>query len=263
MTELQLFCVPFAGGSSASYYRWRRFLPEAITVVPVELAGRGRRIQETPLEDAYTAAEDVAAQILAQRVPGTPYALWGHSMGALLAYEAYFALSSRTADLPEHMVFTGRGAPQGARRKTSFHTIADDDDFIAAIETYGGSTEEALADPELRRLFLPILRADFKLSETYAWRPRGTRIQCDITVANGRDDMSVAASPMREWAQTTTRGTQLVETPGGHFFLFEHNHVVSDVVASVLSAVRRGPDWDDDLETPQPATLQLVGGACC
>ncbi len=237
MTRLQLFCIPHAGGSSAPYYRWRRIMPEDVLVTPIELAGHGRRLSEDLFDDAYAAARDVAHQIQAHRDPSVPYAIWGHSMGSLLAYEAYFVFREWGAVLPLHIVFSGRGAPQNTGTRTKYSAILDDEQFIAAIQGYGGSTREALAAPELRKLFLPVLRADFKLCEGYTWRPRHHRMACDITVVNGRDDPSVNPAAVTEWARLSSGRTRFLEAPGDHFFCFQGDEVVLQTVRGLLARI--------------------------
>ncbi|HEY1176778.1 MAG TPA: alpha/beta fold hydrolase [Phytomonospora sp.] len=233
MTATQLFCVPHAGGSATAFYKWRRQLPAGIDVQPIELPGRGPRLGEPLVTDAVAAGADVAEHILALRRPGVPYAIWGHSMGTLIAYEAYYALRERTADLPGHLVFSGRQAPHADRETTELHKIADDDAFIAALEIYGGGTREALADPGLRELFLPVLRADFTLSETYEWTPRTADVHCPMTVVNGRRDSTVDHTRLSSWDELTSAGVDHRTAEGDHFFLYTDQPLVNSVAADV------------------------------
>jgi medium-chain acyl-[acyl-carrier-protein] hydrolase len=238
MVTMQLFCVPHAGGSATAFLRWRRELPAGIDVVPVELAGRGTRVDERPLGDATAAGADVATQILAQRRVDVPYAIWGHSMGSLVAYEAYCSLRERTDDLPAHLVVSGRSAPHVPIESKDIHAIANDDAFIAAVDSYGGGTKEALAEPALRALFLPVLRADFRLSETYAWSPRAA-IDCPLTVVNGDDDRSIDRPRVDAWRELAGSDIAFRGAAGGHFFLYQNPGIARTVLADVQSAVYR------------------------
>ncbi|MEV0648305.1 alpha/beta fold hydrolase [Phytomonospora sp. NPDC050363] len=244
MSDMQLFCVPHAGGSATAFLRWRRQLPAGIEVLPVELAGRGPRIADSLVVDARPAGADVAERILAERRPGVPYAIWGHSMGSLIAYEAYYELRERTTDLPGHMIFSGRCAPHSKQKISELHKIADDDAFIAALDVYGGGTKEALADPGLRELFLPVLRADFELSETYRWTARADDIHCDVTVVNGRDDQSVEAARLPEWHELVAGRVDFRTAEGDHFFLHTNQQIVHSVVSDVHSALAGSPAVD-------------------
>ncbi|WP_255577295.1 thioesterase II family protein [Cryobacterium sp. 1639] len=235
---MQLFCLPHAGGSATAFLRWRPELPADVEVLPIELAGRGTRHDERPAIDAASAGADAAMRILAQRRPGVPYAIWGHSMGSLVAYEALSSLRERTDDLPGHLIVSGRSAPHIPLKSNDIHKIANDDAFIAAVDTYGGGTKEALAEPSLRALFLPVLRADFQLSETYAWAQRAA-VDCPITVVNGVDDLSIDRPGVDAWRELAATGIDFRSAPGGHFFLYQNQDIVRSVVADVSAALQR------------------------
>lgn len=239
MRTMQLFCVPHAGGSATSYLRWRKQLPADVDVQPIELPGRGPRIGQPLLTSAYAAGADVAERILEARTPGVPYAIWGHSMGALIAYEAYHALAGGTSDTPGHMVFSGRSAPHSERAETDLYRIADDDAFIAAVESYGGGTQDALRDPGLRELFLPVLRADFELSESYRWTPREERIACPVTIVNGAQDASFDVSRLTDWAELAAGDVRFRVVPGNHFFLHTNQQAVHSVAGEVRESLTR------------------------
>lgn len=233
--RMQLFCVPHAGGSASAFMRWRRFLPTDVDLVPVELPGRGVRMGEKPLTDARSAAADVARHIQDHRRRELPYAVWGHSMGSLIAFEAYHALDHQ--DRPDHMILSGRTAPHTDGRRSTLHRIGNDDAFIAAVDSYGGGTKEALAEPQLRELMLPILRADFELSETYQWSPKDETMSCPVTVVNGRQDTSVTHQRMHAWQELASQEIDFRVVEGDHFFLYTHQQPVETVVAGVRYAL--------------------------
>lgn len=235
---MQLFCVPHAGGSATAFLRWRRELPSEVEVLPIELAGRGTRVDEPPAVDAGTAGADVATHILAQRRPEVPYAIWGHSMGSLIAYEAYSSLRERTDDVPGHLVLSGRSAAHVPLASRDIHAIANDDAFIAAVDSYGGGTKEALAEPSLRELFLPVLRADFQLSETYSWVPRDP-ISCPVMIVNGADDLSVDLARTQDWRELAGSDIEFRSAAGDHFFLYQNPDIVRSVLAAVRTALQR------------------------
>lgn len=237
MTTMQLFCVPHAGGSANAFMPWRKLLPAEVDVRPIELAGRGPRLGEPPAVDARVAAADVAQKILAERRDDVPYAIWGHSMGALIAYETYYAIAERTGDLPGHMVFSGRTAPHSPREATDLYRIADDDAFIAAVESYGGGTQDALRDPDLRALFLPVLRADFELSESYRWTPREDRMSCPVTVVNGDRDDSFDTGRLADWSELAAGPVDHRTAEGNHFFLYANQGIVRSVIDDVRAAL--------------------------
>lgn len=235
--SMQLFCVPHAGGSASSFLRWRRILSPEIEVVPIELAGRGGRLGERLAVDARVAAADVATQILSQRRSAVPYTIWGHSMGSLIAYEAYYELCRQTDDVPGHLVFSGRTPPHVRLSKFDIFRIPNDDSFIAAVDSYGGGTKQAMEESGLREIFLPVLRADFELSESYEWSPKETPINCGVSIVNGNQDASVDLDRVGEWKDLVDGPVSLRSADGDHFFLYSNNSIVSSVVKDVHSAL--------------------------
>ena len=253
MTKPILFCTPHAGGSAGVFMRWRKPLADLVTVVPLELPGRGSRIGEALVDDAVECGEDAAASIreyLAQHATDDQeYIILGHSMGSLVAYETYQALSRRhpgTAErpwMPRHMIFPGRPSPHRTTSTTQYHRIADDDEFIDAIDQYGGGTASALrASEELREMFLPVLRADFKLSETYVWDDDRAPVSCSATILNGSDDRSVSREGAAQWEELITGEVEHEFRPGGHFFLYEDDAAARDVTTAAVNRIARKHD---------------------
>lgn len=238
-----LFCVPYAGGSAAFYMKWKRPLQDLVEVVPIELAGRGTRIVEPTLTSAREHGEDVADAIAARIAdePDREYIIWAHSMGTLVTYEAYHALRRRrereqALPLPAHIVFSGRTPPHIPVTKTEYHGL-DDERFIDAVDTYGAGTAAVLrSSPELLELFLPILRADFRVSETFEWMDHGALIESDVTVLNGVDDPSISHALLGRWQELVARPINDRRVGGGHFFL-EQDDIVRETVHAVVTSL--------------------------
>ena len=162
-TRLRLFCLPYSGASAMVYARWRRALPDWLQVCPLELPGRGMRMDEPLQRDIKTLAAQLADEI--GRDLGSPYALFGHSLGGLLAFELAHALKARNLPAPLALFASGTAGP--ARRDVSEYAIEKtDEQLIARLRELQGTAEEALCNPELMQLMLPILRADFCLLYT-------------------------------------------------------------------------------------------------
>ena len=162
---VRLFCLPHAGSGATSYYRWRRVLPGSVAVCPVMLPGREMRLAEPSLPDAGALADALMAA--SADVLDRPYAIFGHSMGALLAYEWTVRIAAAGLPGPVRLFASGRNAPQIPYTHAVLHRLGEED-FVEALRTrYGGLPEGFLADPEMREVFLPILRADLRLVETY------------------------------------------------------------------------------------------------
>lgn len=233
MKTIQLFCVPYSGGSATIYEKWKVFLNENIELCPVEMAGRGKRIME-PLNDRFDETiEDLADSILKHRKKNMDYAIWGHSLGALFAYEIYYRMREKGGKPPVAMFFSGRGAPQEVVMHTQYHLLGNKE-FLEVVCQYGGSTKEIMQHEELRDLFLPILRNDFKLSETYIYKAKKQKIICDVHIINGTEDHSVKDYDMKNWAVHTDRECLFKMITGGHFFISENIKDTTDYINEVI-----------------------------
>lgn len=233
MKKILLFCIPFSGGSGAAYIKWKETLGNEIMLSPIELAGRGTRIKE-PLYDSLTeAVKDIAANIISKLDEKTDYAIWGHSMGSLLAFETYYELKRQGVKLPMHMFFSGRKAPQDEGSKTAFYRLPEEA-FLQVVYKYGGNTRELMKHEELRGLFLPIFRADFKIAETYEYIPKDSKIDCDITIVNGTDDDSIKMSDLTLWSEHAGKKIDFVSIEGGHFFITDNSAVTTGIINKAL-----------------------------
>ena len=190
-----------------------------IEICPIEISGHGTRMLEKCLRDVESCAEDIAMEIL-NRNEECDYAIWGHSLGAVIAFEVYYKLLEKGAEGPKHMFFSGRKAPQDKSEKTAYYKLPDEE-FAIAVQEYGGNVKEAMKHKELRDLFLPILKADFEMGETYEMKKKDQKLSCDITIVNGTNDFSVKMSDMNEWKKCTDGECEIYNMEGGHFFLFD------------------------------------------
>lgn len=217
--RMQLFCLPHAGGTSSVYEPWRALLAPRIEVVPVELPGRGRRLRELPLDDLDGLTEDAMSGILRCLQP--PFGLFGHSMGAVLAFECARRLSQTHGCRPLILFASGHRAPHLPPRPGPRVHELDDATFTARARELGGEFNDALEHEELRALFLPVLRSDLKAAEAYVYRP-GAALACDIVALGGEQDPHVSNAELLAWAEQTDAEFQVRTFVGGHFF-FHHN----------------------------------------
>ena len=210
----RLFCLPHAGAGVAEYYRWKRILLQSAAVCPIRLPGRERRLSEPFIPDAKLLVTEILTAI--QNYLAAPYAIYGHSMGAILAYELATQIAAAGLPPPICLIVSGRNAPQLEPAHRDLHLL-DDEAFLAALrERFGGSQDEVLAVPELRELFLPILRADLKLVETY---PVSTgKLTCPIAAFAGTEDHSVSDSGLEGWSEATSATVITHRFPGDHFY---------------------------------------------
>lgn len=224
-----LMCLPFAGGGAGFYRAWKDLPAHAPRIVPIQLPGREELFLDEPFRDAIAAAE-VLARRVAERAGSEPVALFGHSLGAVLAYEVARRLERNPAVDFTHLYVSGSPGPWTGRSRRA--TGLDDDAFLARVREFAGYEHDALADPDMRELLLPILRADVEMHETY--RPDSDEpLHTPITSLRGTEDALVTRAEAEEWRQATTGAFRLVEPAGGHMYLTESPLPLIDAIASV------------------------------
>ncbi|HZI10884.1 MAG TPA: alpha/beta fold hydrolase [Myxococcus sp.] len=232
--RLRLFCFPYAGGASSIYGRWQGDFPEDIEVCAVELPGRRARGREPFIRRAAPLVE-AAAQGLAPYLD-LPFAFFGHSMGALLAFELALHLRRTGGPEPRALFLSAAAAPHLPKTRTPLWNLPDDA-FLAGIRGYGGTPDEVFAEPGFLALFLPILRADFEVFDTYEYEDDGP-LDCPVHVYGGRDDERVTPGQLRAWGEVA-RGLESVELfPGGHFYLNEQRPALTGAIARELAGLR-------------------------
>jgi surfactin synthase thioesterase subunit len=234
--RLDLLCLPYAGGSARLYRPWAEVLPAWVQLCPVELPGRGLRVREPPCDQIVALVSDVAEQVRAHvsAQPEVPYVLLGHSLGAVLAYEAARRLQS--GGLPAAgLIVCAHRAPHRALRERRIAHLGDDG-FVERLRELAGTPEEVFSSPELMRLLLPVLRADFRVAEQYAPLP-GPLLDCPVTAIGGLGDEDVPLSDLIAWRSSTSSFSKAVLVPGGHFFPRESCSGFMDVLVNQLRAV--------------------------
>ncbi|QXI36616.1 thioesterase II family protein [Pseudomonas xantholysinigenes] len=236
MSALNLLCLPYSGASAMVYSRWRRKLPAWLQVRPVELPGRGARMGEALHTDLQALARQLASE---QRLAAqAPYALLGHSLGALVAFELAHELRALGCPPPVALFACGTAAP--TRREdydsSRWTEPRSDAELIDELRKLGGTPDEVLDNEELMSLTLPIVQADFLLCGRYAYRQRAP-LTCPLHVLAGEDDRATDEQ-LQAWARETAAPYALAKFPGGHFFIHEHEDRVLDVLGRTLEPFR-------------------------
>ena len=231
---VRLFCLPHAGSGAAGFYRWKRLLPATVAVCPVLLPGREARLGEPSLLKAAAIVEELH-KYAAAHLHG-PYAIFGHSMGALLAYEWTRCVAAAGLRMPVCLFVSGRNAPQMGSGHSVLHRL-EPESFVHELKTrYGGEPEALLRDPELREVFLPILRGDLEVVETYRW-DAAEALGCNLCAFAGTDDRSVSEEGLTWWGELTSMEFESRRFPGDHFYHFGAGQakllrVIEEVLAS-------------------------------
>lgn len=218
------------------YRRWQRKLPAWLQVRPVELPGRGARIAEPLHTDLQALARQLAAE---QRLAThAPYALLGHSLGALVAFELAHELQALGCPPPLALFACGTAAP--TRREDyaggKWTEPRGDAELIAELRKLGGTSEEVLANEELMSLTLPIVQADFLLCGRYSYRQRPL-LRCPLHVLGGAEDRATDAQ-LQAWGDETAAAHSVSKFPGGHFFIHTQEDQVLDALCRTLEPLR-------------------------
>ncbi|MGH3764514.1 MAG: thioesterase II family protein [Pseudonocardiaceae bacterium] len=227
--RLRLICLPPAGGCASRYRDWPAHLPDDVEVVSVQLPGRENRFNEQPIESM----EQLVGLLLDELASyfSRPFALFGHSMGALIAFELTRALRSGGV-APVHLFASGCRAPHLPSRSPDWHTLPDAE-FIAKIESLGGIPPELLVESQFLDLMLPTLRSDCTLAETYVCRPQ-LPLSCPVTAFGGLLDVEVFPEDVHAWSQHTSGPFRAHLLPGDHFFV---NTALGDVLGFVVAVL--------------------------
>ncbi|MCH0564642.1 thioesterase [Streptomyces sp. MUM 136J] len=231
-------CAPFAGAGPSFFHPWRTLSAGRWRVVPVELPGRERRILETPYRNVVEAARNSVDDLVAELGEGARTVLFGHSLGAVLAYELTHLLSARDVRV-ERLVVSGSPGPWTQRERRA--TGLPDEEFLARVEEFAGFRHEALDHPEMRELILPVLQADCEMHENYV-PSTDEPLAVPICSIRGAVDGLVSAGEAHEWEKATTGAFSYAEFPGDHMYLVDHGREVLDLIeAQSAEGRRRGP----------------------
>ncbi len=214
-SRLRLFCFPSAGGGVAMLHAWLRGLPSSIQVCPLQLPGRENRWQEPPLNRLPPLITHLADAI--EPLLNVPFAFFGHSLGALIAFELARELRRRGRGGCVKVLASARIAPQETIAMPPICGLPEPE-FVAELQArYNAMPDAILADREMMTLYLPVLRADLEMIENYVHVPEPP-LECPITVFGGTDDPTVTRSQLEEWRRQTSAGFNVRMFPGDHFF---------------------------------------------
>ncbi len=216
---ITLYCLPHAGSGASAYLSWRAALRPDIEVVPLQPPGRELRLRETPHSTLESLLTDLLTAMRGRW--RMPFALFGHSVGALIAFELARRLSEYP---PRRLIVSGRRAPQLSSPKPLAHR-ASDAALVEMIAAFGGSVEALRADSALRPMLLGLMRADLAVDETYRHRPEPP-LDIPITVLGGSTDTRAPTAELDGWRECGTAGVDIRIVPGNHLFVVSRREVV-------------------------------------
>jgi surfactin synthase thioesterase subunit len=230
-SPMRLICFPHAGGSATAYFRLSGELTPRLETLAVQYPGRQDRRREPCLLSIAELADRVVAALRPWTDP--PYALFGHSMGSILAYEVALRLQAGTGAAPVHLFASGYPAPSLVRGGTVHRR--DDAGVLDELRATGGTDPRWLEDLDLVATILPGVRGDYQAVETYP--RRNDAVGCPITMLVGDSDPQTTMDEAEGWARHTTGEFRVHVFPGGHFYLDGN---MSDVAKTILNTVEDG-----------------------
>lgn len=241
-SSVRLFCFPYAGGGASLFRPWRSGLDDWVQVAPVLMPGRESRLFEQP----YTSVKSIVAAFADDLSPCflEPYALFGYSNGAIIAFELARELRRRDMPLPSRLIVAGRRAPHLQEPDAHIHALPDEL-FRASLAQLRGTPRDVLANEELMTLLTPMLRADFAVHETYIFQA-DEPLRCPITAIYGINDLDAGRADTELWAVHTSAGFNLESCSGDHFFI--HSSLPS-LLQHVTTALRESRQLHSRIST--------------
>jgi len=224
--KLRLFCFPYAGGGASLFRLWHKYLPATIEVCPIQLPGRESRVRERPYTDLIKMVEDLYKVLLPSL--DIPFVFFGHSLGALIAFEFSRMIRKRDGILPGHLIVAACSAPHSPDQHQPVHHLPRRE-FIRSLKQMEGTPDEVFEDPGLLDFFLPLLRADFTVYETYFYY-RDAPLDCPISAYGGLGDGDVTEDSLQQWGDQTDNNFKKRMFPGNHYFIRDTPHSLFQAV---------------------------------
>jgi len=214
--RVRLFCIPHAGGGAATFRLWQDQLPGDVEVRAIQLPGRENRLLEKPFTEVETIVEELS--LLIRPDLDRTYAVFGHSMGALIAFELIRQLRLHGAELPEVLLASGYRAPQVRLPGAPIHLLPNSEFLEEVQRRYDAVPREALENAELMELLLPTLRADIAVCDSYVYRDDDP-LPLPIVALGGEHDGQVGVRDLEAWKEQTSGSFGVQQFPGDHFYL--------------------------------------------
>jgi medium-chain acyl-[acyl-carrier-protein] hydrolase len=230
--NMRVFAFPYSGAGVSAYHQWANaFHQQKIDFIGVQPPGRESRLREAPIQDLSLMVKHLVLAI--KPLTDKPFVFFGHSLGALIAFELARALRKYKLPLPSHLFVSAFRSPELPNPNKALHQL-DDEAFIAGIREYDNTPEDVLANQALMQMLLPMIRADFRMHENYQHRQEPP-LPCSITVFKGSYDRFSRKEQMSSWQQHTIADFNEITYQGGHFFLSEHSDSMSKEIINAFT----------------------------
>lgn len=227
LSNLRLFCFPYAGGNVQIFSHWQDGLPPTVEVCPIQLPGRGSRLREP----SYTRLLQLVSALAQDLLPHLhdPFAVFGHSLGAVVAFELARYVRREHGIQPEHLFVSGCRAPH-IPPPERFRYDLPESELIEELRRLNGTPREVLDHPELMQLLVPMIQADLEMVRTYVYAAEAP-LNCPITALGGLQDEWITPEHLEAWRTQTTAPFSVRMFPGDHFFI----HTSQELLLQILS----------------------------
>lgn len=213
--KMRLICFPYAGGGIATYQPWKTQLPENVELIAMHPPARGMRITEPPIKNMDELVTSLLPEFKA--LTDKPYILLGHSLGSRVAFEVVKSVAKKQWSMPSLLVASGSRAPHIPMDRPLTQHLSDED-FVNTLRELNGTPKEILDNQALMDIFLPMLRADFTMSENYL-ADESIVLPCNIKVLGGRQDRDVSEVQLKAWQKFSRSHVPVTLFDGDHFFI--------------------------------------------
>ncbi|HEO3924091.1 TPA: thioesterase II family protein [Streptococcus pyogenes] len=227
----RLIMFPYAGGGASVFRKWGKLFSN-IRLYAVQYPGRENRMSEEPIKDFDILINEVFKNLIKIIDDDRPYYLFGHSLGTKLVYELTLRIMNDSMKKPSGIIVSGGKAPCFKEENPIYHL--DDIDFIKGINRYSGTPEEIIQNIEIMKIFLPMLRADFMIDETYQ-RKEIEKIDIPILGLMGTDDEEFKIEELKKWEEYTTKDFKYRYIEGGHMFINTNTELVAKEISSFIN----------------------------
>ncbi|PYP86710.1 MAG: putative thioesterase [Blastocatellia bacterium AA13] len=233
--RLRLFCLPYAGGGAQIFRGWADGLPAVVEVCPIQLPGRESRMKE----ERFSQVSPLVQAIVPALLPflDMPFVFFGHSMGALIAFELARELRRQNRTDPSYLIVSGRGAPQLPLERAAINRLPEPL-FIDALKRLNGTPEAVLENPDLMKLVLPLLRSDFSVNEEYSYL-EAPPLACPLMAMGGLNDTEASREAIEAWRAQTSGSFIMRMLPGDHFFLTSAQPLFLRILSQELHQLAR------------------------
>jgi len=231
MQKIQLICFPYAGGSASFFRELGEKLQNKIEVTAVEYAGHGTRRKESYYHTFEELVQDMTTTVRKVRNPEIPYAIFGYSMGSVVAYEIWKAFQKQEWELPVHM-FVASHRPPHLPLQGNLNADSSEEEVIEALYNFGGLDPRLVENKRFLDLFIQPVKVDYGLLLQYQIADIPEKVTCDLTALYAREDL--IGEEVHQWQEYTEGEFTQYEFPGNHFFLKENEKAVGDVILEKL-----------------------------